>query len=678
MKKLLSILLACALALTLFAGCSGGTEAEAPIQTAAGEAPIQTASGEAENITLSNPSGDTWTVLVYLCGTDLETNGGYASINVQEMTLATQSDKVNVIFETGGTQQWAIDGIDPAQTQRWKVVPENIELVDSQPLSNMGEAETLGNFLKWGVETYPADKYMCLMWDHGGGSVAGIAVDELHGGDMLNLKELSEGLSMAGVQFELVGFDACLMSTMETAAALTPYARYMVASQELEPGTGWDYTAWLNALAADSTADGLSVGTTICDSFYAKCAAGGTESLATLAVTDLSQLPALTAAFDAMAAEMKSITSSAEKLQPLTQAIVRAENYGGNNESEGYTNMVDLGDLTLGAEGVLSETGDTLLNALIAAVPYHVAGEGRQRSNGLSVYVPLAVTPGELDQYATLSATSGEYLRFLEGLYDWTVPEGVVIIEPVFPTGDAAPAGEETSMGDIEAAQALNAEDFTLTFTTALTEEGSILLDMTEGADIVSTVAFNLYYQDDESNSLWYLGSDFDVNQNDDGTQYFDNYRNVWTIINDNLCMMVALGFTDDYILYTVPVQVNGKPTNLRMLYHRDTAEYEVIGTWDGIDSETGMSSREVKKLQDGDLVEFVFEAYDLTTGEDASFVGGGFTVSGPVLAEEAILFDGVYYYQYEITDIFGNTYQSDFAVLTSINGEITVEMTEQ
>ena len=677
MKKFLALLLASVLALTLFAGCGGATENETPTAPVA-ETPIQTASVEAEGIQLSNPGGDTWTILVYLCGTDLETNGGYASINVQEMALAAQSDKVNVIFETGGTQQWAIEGIDTTQIQRWKVVPESIELVDSQPLSNMGEAETLGDFLKWGVETYPADKYMCLMWDHGGGSVAGIAVDELHGGDMLNLKELSEGLSMAGVQFELVGFDACLMSTMETAAALTPYARYMVASQELEPGTGWDYTAWLNALVADPTADGLAVGTTICDSFYAKCAAGGTESLATLAVTDLSQIPALTSAFNAMAAEMKGFTAETEKLQPLTQAIVRAENYGGNNDSEGYTNMVDLGDLTLCSEGVLSDTGDALLEALFAAVPYHVAGEGRQRSNGLSIYVPLAVAEGELDSYAMLAATSGEYLRFLEGLYSWTIPEGVVISQPVFAEGEQAPSMEQTSVDDVEAAQALNAEEFALAFTTSLTEEGSILLDMTEGADIISTVAFNLYYQDDDSNSLWYLGSDFDINQNDEGTQYWDNYRNVWTIINDNLCMMVALGFTDAYILYTVPVQVNGSPTNLRMLYHRDTGAYEVIGTWDGIDSESGMSNRDVKKLQDGDLVEFVFEAYDLTTGEDASFVSGGFTVSGAVVAEEATLFDGVYYYQYEITDIFGNVYQSDFAVLESINGEIVVEMANQ
>lgn len=667
MKKSLPLLLAAILVLTLLAGCGGNTEAGDFAQM-----PEQKS-----NIVLSHPDGDTWTILIYLCGTDLETNGGFASINLQEMTLAAQSDKVNVIIETGGTQQWALDGIDAEKIQRWKVVNENIELVDSQLLANMGEAETLGSFLKWGVETYPADKYMCLMWDHGGGSVAGIAVDELHGGDMLNLKELSQGLSMAGVQFELVGFDACLMSTMETAAALTPYARYMVASQELEPGTGWDYTAWLNALAADTTADGLAIGRTICDSFYAKCAAGGTESLATLAVTDLSKIPDLTLAFDAMAAEMKGFTSVTEKLQPLTQAIVRAENYGGNNDSEGYTNMVDLGDLVLCAEGVLSDTGEEVLDALFEAVPYQVAGEGRQRSNGLSIYVPLAVSAGELDLYATLAATSGEYLRFLEGLYDWTIPDNVVINQPVFASGEEQLTGEQVFVDGIESAQALDPDAFEFTFTTTISEEGSILVDVTGGAEIISTVAFNLYYQDDESNSLWYLGSDFDINQNDEGTQFWDNYRNVWTIINDNLCTMMALSFTDEYILYTVPVLINDKSTNLRLLYHNDTAEYEVIGTWDGIDSESGMSSREVRKLQDGDRVEFVFEAYDLTTGEDVSFVGGGFTVSGPIIAEEATLFDGIYYYQYEITDIFGNTYLSDFAVMESLDGEITVKITE-
>ena len=664
-KRFLALLLAGALALSLTA-CGDEPEPAAPTDVkSAGQT----------DLVLSNPDGDTWTVLVYLCGTDLETNGGYASVNVVEMVEAAQSENVNVIVETGGTEQWQIDGIDSSALQRWQVVSGDIELVDSQSLASMGEAETLGDFLSWGVETYPADKYMCLLWDHGGGSVSGIAVDELHGGDMLNLKELAQGISMAGVQFELVGFDACLMSTMETAAALTPYARYMVASQELEPGTGWDYADWLSYTAENPTADGLDVGSRICDGFYAKCATVGAESLATLAVTDLSRLPALASAFDAMAAEMKGFTAEPNMLQPLTQAIVRAENYGGNNDSEGYTNMVDLGDLALCAEGVLSETSDAVLAALADAVPYAVAGAGRQRGHGLSVYVPLAIGEGELDSYASLAATSGEYLRFLEGLYDWTVPDGVTLTQPAYPTAAYLPIEPETAVDDVEAAQSLDSNDFAVDFTTELTDDGEILLTMNSGAEIISTVAFNLYYQDDESNDLWYLGSDFDVNSDDMGTRFWDNYRNTWTIINDCLCMMVAVSFTDDYILYTVPVQVNGADTNLRMLYHMDGGEYEIIGTWDGVDTESGMASRDVKKLRDGDVVDFVFDAADLDTGEDTSFVAEGFTVSGPIVAEEATLFDGTYYYEYELTDIFGNVYTSDFAMLTVENGEMTVSM---
>ncbi|MEG0092134.1 MAG: hypothetical protein RSA20_09955, partial [Oscillospiraceae bacterium] len=236
---------------------------------------------------------------------------------------------------------------------------------------------------------------------------------------------------------------------------------------------------------------------------------------------------------------------------------------------------------------------------------------------------------------------------------------------------------QQVALDGVTLAQALNREDFNLDYSLEISEDGYILLNVNEGTDIISTVAFDLFYHDEETNSLWYLGSDYDVNESEDGTQFWDNFRNVWTIINGELCMMEALSFTDDYILYTVPVIVNDLETNLRMMYHMDTGEYEVIGTWDGIDEESGMSSRDIKKLKDGDVVTLVFAAADLETGEAYEFDGASFTVDGPVIAEEATLFDGTYYYQYAITDIFGNNYESDMAMMTSINEEIIVELLE-
>ena len=193
-------------------------------------------------------------------------------------------------------------------------------------------------FLPGASKAYPADKYIALLWDHGGGSVAGIAADQLHNGDMLDLKELAQGISMAGQQFELVGFDACLMSTLETGGS----------SVRPMPGTWWPPRSWcpapagitptwLSYVAENPTVTGLEVGSRICDGFYKKCAVSGSEGLATLSVTDCSQSANLAAAFDAMAAEMKGFTAEPSKLQPLTQAITRAENYGGNNDAEEST-----------------------------------------------------------------------------------------------------------------------------------------------------------------------------------------------------------------------------------------------------------------------------------------------------------------------------------------------------
>lgn len=137
---------------------------------------------------------------------------------------------------------------------------------------------------------------------------------------------------------------------------------------------------------------------------------------------------------------------------------------------------------------------------------------------------------------------------------------------------------------------------------------------------------------------------------------------------------MTPLDWNEDYILYTVPIKLNGEYTNLRMSYYVDSATYEIHGAWDGINSETDMSSKEIHKLKAGDEVEFVFGAAYLDSGEAYTFEFGGFTVKDSVIVEEAILFDATYYYEYEIIDIFGRTYTTDSAIIVSQKGVITIE----
>ena len=201
----------------------------------------------------STPMGDdgTWTIFVYLCGTDLESDGGAASSDITQMTDASGSDNVRFVFQTGGTSEWETSSFDSSVAERYVVQNGDLELVDTTDLTNMGSASTLTDFLSWGVQNYPADKMGVVFWDHGAGSINGVCFDELNDSDSLSLAEINSSLSTvyAGMtdQFEFIGFDACLMGTAETANILTTYARYMFGSEETEPGSGWDYTSMQNA-----------------------------------------------------------------------------------------------------------------------------------------------------------------------------------------------------------------------------------------------------------------------------------------------------------------------------------------------------------------------------------------------------------------------------------------------
>ena len=421
--------------------------------------------------------------------------------------------------------------------QRFEVQGEAFVLADQQESASMGEADTLGGFLQWGVENYPADKYMCLLWNHGGGSVTGVCFDELYSYDSLDLDELALGLSMAGVQFEAVGFDACLMSSLETAAAIAPYARYMIGSEEIEPGTGWDYNAWLSYLYANPTATGLDLGITVCDSYMSKCETADSQEMATLSVTDLSVIPQLVASFDSMAVEMKGVAEDPDLLQPFMQAITKAENYGGNNENEGYTNMVDLGDLVRLSTDVLTGTSDQVLADLADAVKYKVGGFGRLQSTGISVFAPLSLREGELDTYARV-AVSGNYLRYLEGTAGWAAPEDLVIIVPV--SGEKSVITKSVNISDCTKVNALKEENFNIDFYSEVLFN-NYYLTFTKGYDSVTSIMYNLYFMYEDSPELYYLGSDYDVNYNDDTMVVWDNFRNVWPLINGNICSMVIL-----------------------------------------------------------------------------------------------------------------------------------------
>ena len=173
---------------------------------------------------------DDYTVMIFLNGSDLESTydtetkalAGNATKDLNEMIAGYSSNSsINVIVQTGGTKKWANDYVDPSLTQRFELVDGEFVEMESLPPQNVGYKKTLSDFITWGSRNYPADKYALILWNHGAGPVGGYGVDELSDFDSLGLEELRGALTTAkdktGITFDLIGFDACLMASVEVA-----------------------------------------------------------------------------------------------------------------------------------------------------------------------------------------------------------------------------------------------------------------------------------------------------------------------------------------------------------------------------------------------------------------------------------------------------------------------------
>ncbi len=250
---------------------------------------------------------ETFTVMLYMCGTDLESQGGMASRDLLEMVKGgiPKNGNVTLYVQTGGTKRWQASGLENRSSQRWTVSKGGVQLVENVGRADMGDQSTLTDFLQSGMSQYPADRYGLIFWDHGAGPVGGICFDEITS-DYLDMAEIYSALTATSKlknyqKFAFIGFDACLMASFEVACHLEPFADYMIASEELEPGTGWSYSDWLQVLVQDPGIDIKDLGKVIVDGFIRATLDEDPREYATLSLTDLSKLDPLKAAMGDMA-----------------------------------------------------------------------------------------------------------------------------------------------------------------------------------------------------------------------------------------------------------------------------------------------------------------------------------------------------------------------------------------
>jgi hypothetical protein len=386
------------------------------------------------------PIGTTgWTVLVYMTAdNNLE---GDALRDLLEMSSIDSGTDLRFVVQAdraAGEAAGAFVNVgDWTSTKRFVVRRGQAQNVSDLGEVNMGLSTSLSDFVTWGINTYPGERYMLVFWDHGGGwkgfgwddsvLVAGVP-------DHLSLAEIATGIQTGlaantkGVtKLDIIGFDACLMATIEVAEAMKPYANYLLASEEVEPGHGWDWSAF----AGGGALTPAQLGTKIIDGFWTQAANAPWNDSAgvTLSLVDISpsKLGPIEAALTTLAGTYPNAGAIAGVLGTVAGGRQNAVEYAANPDPAQAYNLVDAWDLASKMPGV---TGASALQTAIAgAVVYQRFGPAKDGSKGLSIYFP-PTSANYSAEYDTLTGMDS-WRTFLTAVYGGGANES----DPFFVSG---------------------------------------------------------------------------------------------------------------------------------------------------------------------------------------------------------------------------------------------------
>lgn len=366
---------------------------------------------------------DAWTLLVYMCGADLESDvsqGGAATEDLTEIYGLRKSlpSDVNVVVQAGGASRWEStysSVINKNYCNRFHLTTSGY-VKDSQTTKvDMSLASSLESFVEWGLTTYPADKVGLVLWNHGG-AMDGCCFDEQfnEGYEGLMPSEVASAIPTAiansnyNKNLEFIGYDCCLMSIQDIAGLNSDYANYMIASEESEWGYGWSYDKWVdNLFAKESTTSILKA---CVDSFYEDTAEAyadwGDPNDQTLAYYNLQNWDAYETAWEDFASYLKSsVITSSSKWSTFANVINKAQKYGRYTDKElqsynkGYIcDIFDAKDALNKIKADSNYKSNSTLMSKISAVEtaftglnvYSKCGSAAGNSYGLCMFCPIS------------------------------------------------------------------------------------------------------------------------------------------------------------------------------------------------------------------------------------------------------------------------------------------------
>lgn len=643
--------------------------------------------------TIKGNGADVFTIMVFMCGTDLESEYGMATADLNEMLYATVGDQVQIIVETGGTSNWRNSVISSQTNQRYRVTDTGLERLESDLGARpMTAPDTLRDFVSYCADRYPANRYALIFWDHGGGSLTGYGYDQVFPQEgSMSIDEIDAALSGAGVTFDWIGFDACLMATLETAYMSNRHADYLIASEETEPGIGWYYTDWLTALSVDPSMSTPDIGRRIIDSFTTKCAQETPRDTTTLSLIDLVALN------NGVDGAFRAFASASDAQLDLDYKVVSDARGNAREFSKSKLDQVDLIDL---AQNIDSPEARTLIDALGQCILYNRTSANITRAHGISIYFPydelrnlssmLSVYDkiGMGEEYTGLvrkfanrvvggqitTSGSSNALGSLTGSAGGT-PSGsasdlwAIAWNAFFANADynrfaGSGDGARPEWIDENQIQAgadyyqnhyLNAGDLVLT----RKGDTQVLRLTDEQWDLVQSIELNLFFDDGEGyidlglDAVWEFDDDGDLVIGYDGT---------WIALDGHVAAYYTTAVEQEGDAWSIegriPALLNGNRVDIILQFDNAHPYGVVAGARTDYQGATDAVAKGLIPLEAGDTIDFLcdFYTYD-ETYENSYLLGEPLVLSGEPEVGQVDIGDAGGLVTYRLTDLYNNTY---------------------
>lgn len=651
---------------------------------------------------------DEVTVMLYMIGTDLESQYGAATNDLNEIIYANQTnelDNINLVVQTGGCKGWRNNVIE--NNTRYAINSENL-LVLQKNVANtaMTDPNNLTSFIQYAASNFPANRYMLILWDHGGGSVAGYGYDETKPNyPSMSPDLIGQALRNSGVKFDFVGFDACLMANLETAIAIEPYADYLIGSEETEPGGGWYYTNWIKQIANNTSVPTVQLAKTIVDDYIKDSNQSAYGCEITQSVIDLGEL-------------VYNIDQPLKTFAQATSKALAGENYQtianarGNTKEFSKQNRLDQVDLIDLVERFDVEGSDELVKGIKSAIKYNKTANIAD-SNGLSAYFPyssLTLVNNMVKIYDNINidedysnvvksfasyAASGQIVTHNSGSSYTSIfdvlggnnyyQDNEYSSENIFDIlTDAYGGGYGNSYGDnYYGYDSVFGGGYDSWFDQSALDPMSLFFGRSH---IVKPSSLDIKIKNNQrvislENSQWDLIDSVLLNMFvDDGEGYIDlgrdnifEWNNDGELVVDSDGTWLSLKDGDNYHLvayYTVddlyvddnnykttgiiPAYLNDERVNLIVNFTNENPDGIIMGA-EKVYADTNAKQKGLIELKDGDQIKFICDYYSYK-GEyiNEYQLGDIYTVNGELELYNTGL-DNNYVYTYCLTDIYGN-----------------------